>query len=143
MIVDVFGEDIFHIKDVNAKIIVTVNCVGIMGAGIALQCKKLYPRESAYYFDQCKKKLVKPGEPFEGLYSIIFFPTKNHWRNPSKISWIKKGLPKLLEFDVRTYVAVPPLGCGHGGLNWKRDVYPMIVDALSDSPTEFRIYHPR
>ncbi len=106
----------------------TVNCVGYMGKGIALQFKKAFPDNFKLYERACKAHDVYPGKMF--IYDtgniwnpryIINFPTKRHWRGKSKIEDIEKGLKALIQ-DVRrlniTSVAVPPLGCGLGGLEW-------------------------
>jgi O-acetyl-ADP-ribose deacetylase (regulator of RNase III) len=104
----------------------TVNCVGVMGAGIALEFKKRFPDMYNEYLDLCERGEVKLGEPY--LYRslippwILNFPTKNHWRSVSKLDDIVKGLEFLKahykEWDI-TSLAVPPLGCGYGQLEWR------------------------
>lgn len=106
----------------------TVNCVGIMGRGIALQFKKSYPQNFKAYEAACKREEIQPGHMF--VYQInslinpkyiINFPTKRHWRGKSRIEDIKSGLVALAE-EIRNRgiqsIAIPPLGCGLGGLNW-------------------------
>ena len=126
----------------------TVNCVGVMGKGIALDFKKKYPSMFDEYQKLCKDGRVKPGQPY--LYrdltgiSIINFPTKDNWRSPSKFSYITKGL-KWFRQSYRelgiTSIAFPPLGCGNGGLSWD-DIGPEMYRALKDLPIEIEIYAP-
>lgn len=117
----------------------TVNCVGVMGRGIALQFKKAFPDNFTAYERACKAGQVVPGKMFvfetcrtEGPRFIINFPTKRHWRNMSRMEDIEEGLRDLArvlrEKNIRS-VAVPPLGCGLGGLKWEA-VRPRIEKAL-------------
>ncbi len=118
----------------------TVNCVGIMGRGIALQFKNTYPDNFAAYSVACGLGEVKPGRMF--VYEtgrltnpryIINFPTKRHWRGNSRIEDIETGLKALVvEIEARSIrsIAVPPLGSGLGGLRWP-DVRQRIEHALS------------
>lgn len=121
----------------------TVNCVGFMGKGIALQFRKAFPENFKAYETECRKGNIVPGKVF--LFStgnfipplyIINFPTKKHWRENSKIEYITSGLEDLVkvlkELDVSS-VAVPPLGCGLGGLKWSV-VRPLIERAFSNLP---------
>ncbi len=130
----------------------TVNCVGFMGKGIALQFKKAYPDNFEAYRKACAAGQVQPGRMhiFE-LRSmlnpkfVINFPTKRDWRANSRYEDIEAGL-KALVSDVRrlgiTSVAVPPLGCGLGGLDWNR-VRPMIEKAFVDVPSvRVLLYEP-
>lgn len=122
-------------------IVNTVNCVGIMGRGIALQLKKNFPKNFKAYALACKRGEVRPGRMFvyetdEGTNPrfIINFPTKRHWRSKSQIQDIQKGLLALVdEIQVRNIksIAIPPLGSGLGGLNWI-EVRECIDKALSD-----------
>lgn len=113
----------------------TVNTVGVMGKGIALQFARAFPDNLAAYEAACKAGQVQPGKMFihknqtlTGPKFIINFPTKRHWRASSRIEDIEKGLASLVT-DVRGLgirsVAMPPLGCGNGGLDWS-DVKPRI-----------------
>jgi O-acetyl-ADP-ribose deacetylase (regulator of RNase III) len=122
----------------------TVNTVGVMGKGIALMFKEAFPDNLKAYVAACKKKEIKVGRMFvterqdwvSGPKWIVNFPTKKHWRNPSKIEWIKEGLVDLKRFIVENGVrsiALPPLGTGNGGLEWA-DVHPLIQEALGDLP---------
>lgn len=118
----------------------TVNTVGVMGKGIALMFKERFPENFRAYADACKAKEVEVGRMFvterkdlvDGPKWIINFPTKKHWRNPSKTEWVAKGLDDLatflIEHEVRS-VALPPLGAGNGGLDW-HDVRPLILEKL-------------
>lgn len=130
----------------------TVNCVGFMGKGIALQFKKAYPDNFEAYRKACAAGEVQPGRMhiFE-LRSmlnpkfVINFPTKRDWRASSRYEDIEAGL-KALVSDVRrlgiTSIAVPPLGCGLGGLDWNR-VRPMIETAFAELPSvRILLYEP-
>ncbi len=130
----------------------TVNTVGVMGKGIALQFKEAFPNNNKAYIDACKKNELAPGKLLAmwdenlqlGKKLIINFPTKVHWRNPSKYEYIEKGLValrELLEEKKVKSVAIPPLGCGNGGLDWNK-VKPMIEKALSGLETEVLIFEP-
>ena len=119
----------------------TVNCVGVMGKGIALHFKQAFPHNFAVYADACRRGEVQPGrmlvvddrsEEF-GNHLIVNFPTKQHWRNPSQYEWVEAGLRDLVRVIREQHIssiAIPPLGCGNGGLDWSR-VKPMIEQALS------------
>ena len=120
-------------------IVNTVNCVGIMGRGIALQFKNAFPANFKAYETACAREEVRPGKMFVfergALINpkyIINFPTKRHWRGKSRIEDIEAGLKALVE-EIRARgihsIAIPPLGSGLGGLNWA-DVRPRIVEAL-------------
>ena len=119
----------------------TVNCVGVMGRGIALQFKRAYPDNFRAYAAACKRGQVTPGRMFvferpgsSRPRYIINFPTKRHWRDPSRMEDIEAGLAALVE-EVRNRgirsIAVPPLGSGLGGLEW-RSVRPRIEAAMEE-----------
>lgn len=122
----------------------TVNCVGVMGKGIAADFKKRFPDMFSDYKVRCENKNVKPGVPY--IYKslvkpwIINFPTKNHWRSVSKIEDIEKGVNIILnnykEWGI-TSLAVPPLGCGNGQLEWA-EVGPLLYQKFKkiDIPVE-------
>jgi len=124
----------------------TVNCVGVMGKGIAADFKKRFPEMFTEYKNLCDKRLVKPGEPyiFTRLLKpwIINFPTKDHWRSVSKLKDIEKGVDIILknykEWGV-TSLAVPPLGCGNGQLDW-RDVGPLLYQKFQDIDIPVELY---
>jgi len=121
----------------------TVNCVGVMGRGIALQFRKAFPDNFKAYEAACDLGEVRPGSmlTFEtgrlaGPRYIINFPTKRHWKGKSRIGDIDSGLIALVgEVKKRSIrsIAVPPLGCGLGGLNWS-EVRPKIIEAFEALP---------
>ena len=126
----------------------TVNCVGVMGKGIAQEFKRKCPEMFSEYVAMCKSGEVKPGTPY--LYqdllgnSILNFPTKDHWRSPSKLSYIILGLDWFRCHYKRlgiTSIAFPPLGCGNGGLSWSI-VGPLMYSKLKDLPINIEIYAP-
>lgn len=126
----------------------TVNCVGIMGKGVAQEFKKRYPAMFKDYVSRCDDGRVRMGEPY--LYRdtngvcILNFPTKRHWRSPSRIADIEAGLDYLVAhldaWGVRS-LAVPPLGCGNGGLSWE-EVGPLIFRKLAHLPIDVEVYAP-
>ncbi len=118
------------LKEDTEAIVNTVNCVGVMGRGIALQFKKYFPQNFKAYAAACKHKKVRPGRMFTfeigeltNPQYIINFPTKRHWRGASRIEDIESGLHALVE-EIRKHkirsVAIPPLGSGLGGLDWQQ-----------------------
>lgn len=139
-------------SDVEA-VVNTVNCVGVMGRGIALQFKKQYPENFKHYEAACKRNELVPGKMF--VYEtdsfikprlIINFPTKRHWRGVSRIEDIEKGLLDLINV-IQTYniksIAVPPLGCGLGGLEWE-EVKPRMEAVFADlSDVNVIIFEPK
>lgn len=138
--------DIFESKC--STIVNTVNCVGVMGKGIALEFKKRYPEMYIDYVKKCNAGMVKTGEPYvfvnEDGSRILNFPTKDHWRSPSRLSYVVEGL----EWFVKNYkkyqissIAFPPLGCGNGGLTWEV-VGSIMYQKLVDLPINVEIYAP-
>lgn len=131
----------------------TVNTVGVMGKGIALQFKKAFPENFKAYKKACDAQELHPGKmlvvethelPGVAKY-IINFPTKRHWRGKSKMEDIESGLAALVD-EVRNYqiksIAVPPLGCGNGGLRWS-EVLPRIESAFETLPdVRVLVYEP-
>lgn len=120
------------LKSKAQTLINTVNCVGVMGKGIALEFKNRFPDMYEEYVQRCQRGEVKPGVPY--LYRTLFppqiinFPTKDHWKSISKLSDIERGLRYLLQHYEAwgvTSLAIPPLGCGNGQLEW-RAVGPLI-----------------
>ena len=117
----------------------TVNSVGVMGKGLALQFKRSFPLMHCQYQRACRKAMVQIGRMwvFDTEYkTIINFPTKKHWRDPSQLQWIQLGLYDLvLSVYIRGIesVAIPPLGCGNGGLDWDV-VRPLIAKAFEPLP---------
>jgi len=131
----------------------TVNCVGVMGKGIALQFKKAFPENFKAYESACRKEEVRPGrmfvfetgQMFNPRY-IINFPTKRHWRSKSRYEDIESGLKALVR-EVRQRkirsIAIPPLGSGLGGLQWRR-VKAMIEAAFEEMPdVRVKLYEPK
>lgn len=129
----------------------TVNTVGVMGKGIALQFKQAYPDNFRAYAEACRRGEVTPGRMFAvetgqmgSPRFIVNFPTKRHWRQGSRIEDIRDGLrdlAKFIEDHHITSIAIPPLGCGNGGLRWE-DVRPLIVAALECLDAEILLYPP-
>jgi O-acetyl-ADP-ribose deacetylase (regulator of RNase III) len=128
----------------NAEALVNaVNCVGVMGRGIALQFRKAFPENFKIYEAACKRGEVKPGEMLVfdthqviNPRYIVNFPTKRHWRDQSRITDIESGLEALVkEVHDRgiSSIAVPALGCGLGGLKWS-EVRPRIEKAFAKVP---------
>lgn len=136
-----------NIFDSDAEALVNaVNTVGVMEKGIALEFKKRFPQNFEIYKGVCDAKMLSVGDILivKDDKTIINFPTKIHWRDKSKYEYIQSGLRKLREElkDLNiTSVAIPALGCGLGGLDWKI-VKKMIVDELNDCDTCFYVYEP-
>lgn len=129
----------------------TVNTVGVMGKGIALQFKNRFPQNYKVYRDACKNEtfsigqvlVVKEGDLMNQKI-IINFPTKAHWKADSKYEYISSGLEALkaaiIENNIRS-IAIPPLGCGNGGLEWNR-VKLMIEESLHTMDCDIMVYTP-
>ncbi len=141
-----------HIKGniFNSKcqtIVNTVNCVGVMGKGIALVYKLRYPNMYAEYKEHCKKKLLRTGSLWlytkqENAPWILNFPTKFHWKYPSKIEWIEEGLEKFMHtYDKKgiTSVAFPLLGTHNGGLD-VNEVKKLMNQYLEKCQIDIEIY---
>lgn len=141
-----------NLLDAPAEALVnTVNTVGVMGKGIALQFKNAFPENYKAYLNAVKEKKIQTGkvqvvhvQDVKGVKYVINFPTKAHWRYPSRISWIQTGLLDLREqillYNIKS-IAIPPLGCGNGGLDWDQ-VRPLIENSLKDLAVEVMIYEP-
>jgi O-acetyl-ADP-ribose deacetylase (regulator of RNase III) len=130
-----------------AKVLVnTVNTAGVMGKGIAKTFKDIYPAMFSQYQRLCEQKLIDIGKLW--LYKtdhkwILNFPTKQHWRSPSKPEYIEGGLKKFLAIysDLGiTSVAFPQLGCGNGELDWDEIVKPMMIKYLDRLPIDIFVY---
>ncbi len=145
------------LKDNSDAIINTVNCVGVMGKGLALQFKNNFPENFQLYKAACDKGLVKTGKmfitqipnpeplPLATTKWIINFPTKNHWRNDSELEYVDQGLidltAQIKALGLKS-IAIPPLGAGLGGLNWDI-VKEKIIQALSClSDVKVSVYEP-
>ena len=129
-----------------AQVIVnTVNTVGVMGKGIALEFKKRYPDMFQAYRDICDRRKLKIGSLmlyYEPDHWVLLFPTKENWRNPSRMEFIEAGLAKFCRTYAEkgiTSVAFPKLGCGNGELNWS-EVQPVMEKYLKDLPIDIYIY---
>lgn len=130
----------------------TVNTVGVMGKGIALQFRESFPENYRVYRDVCKKKELKIGQVLvteedtmmQGHKIIVNFPTKTHWKYPSEYSYIEQGLQSLrqeiLSRGIRS-IAIPPLGSHNGGLDWLV-VKQMVEKALGDLDCDIFLYEP-
>lgn len=129
-----------------------VNCVGVMGKGLALQFKSAYPTNFSAYRQACSTGSLHPGTTLVHDLGVNAFPrylinvpTKRHWRDSSRIEDIRAGLAALIE-AVRFYtirsIAIPPLGCGLGGLAWDT-VKPLIESACASIPNvNVLLYEP-
>ena len=134
-----------------------VNCVGVMGKGLAKRMADRWKHVEQPYKSACSAGWLRPGLVFAidlgsaftgrdlvGPRRMLCFPTKDHWRQPSRLEWIQAGLGALLDavvsLDLRS-VAVPALGCGLGGLSWAV-VRPMLEDWAVSAPFDVRLYPP-
>ncbi len=130
----------------------TVNCVGVMGRGLALQFKKAFPDNFKQYKTLCDKKELRPGKlsvhhlnSWHNPQYVINFPTKRHWKDKSRMEDVEDGLEALVE-EVRQRgihsIAIPPLGCGLGGLRWT-DVRSRIEAAFKEmKDVKVLLYEP-
>ena len=125
-----------------------VNCVGVMGKGLALEFRRRFPEMFKEYVARCARKEVRLGEPY--LYCdasgarILNFPTKDHWRSPSRLADIERGLDHFAKYYAEwglKSVAFPQLGCGNGGLRWE-EVGPLIFLKLRPLNIEVEVYLP-
>ena len=141
------------ILDSDAEALVNaVNCVGIMGKGLALLFKKAYPQNFKFYACACEHGEVHLGSMLvydlnrmTGPRYIINFPTKQHWKNQSRLEDIEAGLKDLVktvrELHIQS-IAIPPLGCGLGGLKWS-DVRPRIESTFATLPeVQVELFEP-
>lgn len=142
-----------NLLDSEAEALVnTVNTVGVMGKGIALQFKNMFPNNFKLYANACKNKEVKVGKLLiteeeallAGKKIIINFPTKTNWRLPSEYQYIESGLVDLVnvikEKNIKS-IAIPPLGSGNGGLDWNK-VKQILENYLGNLDCEIFIYQP-
>lgn len=126
----------------------TVNCVGVMGKGVAREFKRRLPAMFEDYRAKCAAGAVRLGEPYlweDDATQVLNFPTKDHWRGRSKLEYIEAGLRYLAENHASLGIhslAMPPLGCGNGGLEW-HDVKQLMVRYLEPLPDlEVYVYEP-
>jgi O-acetyl-ADP-ribose deacetylase (regulator of RNase III) len=126
----------------------TVNCVGVMGKGVAQEFKKRYPAMFEDYAERCRRNQVRLGEPY--LYRdpsgvlIVNFPTKDHWRSPARLADVERGLDYFVNHYAEwgiTSAAFPPLGCGNGGLSWEQ-VGPLMFGKLRHLDLDIEVYAP-
>ena len=142
-----------NLLDSKAEALVnTVNTMGVMGKGVALQFKNQYPNNYKLYREACKNNLLKVGQLLvtaedsllNGKKIIVNFPTKTNWRLPSEYEYIELGLKELVklikERKIKS-IALPPLGAGNGGLDWNK-VKKIILAHLSELEIEIYIYEP-
>lgn len=137
-------------------IVNTVNCVGVMGKGVALAIKLAYPEVHSHY-----RRLFKMGHLRIGHITVAFvdemrsgpiklvvnFPTKDHWHNPSELEYIRLGLldlPRVIDYYKIKSIGIPALGCGNGKLNWQ-EVKPMIIEFAKQMGDKLHcvVYEPR
>lgn len=126
----------------------TINTQGVMGKGVAAEFKRIYPEMFEQYRDLCERKEIDIGVLW--IYKtprkwILNFPTKKHWRNPSKPEYIEAGLKKFYdqfaEMNIHS-IAFPALGCGNGGLDWQGTVKPLMEKYLNKLPADVFIHLP-
>jgi len=142
-----------NLLEANVQALVnTVNTVGVMGKGIALQFKNEFPQNNRLYVAACKAGELKPGKllvvkenKMDGERIIINFPTKTEWYQKSKYEYIEQGLQELVNvieaYNIKS-IAIPPLGCGNGGLKWEK-VKPMMEHYLGPlKNVDIQIYEP-
>lgn len=133
-----------NVFNVPAQVVVnTVNCVGVMGAGVAKNYKQLYPNAFLAYKRACSSGQMQIGKILaqnlpDGKIGLCV-PTKEDWRNPSQLDWIIIAIYRIKEFCIKykiKSIAVPPLGCGNGGLDFHSQVRPLMVEMWDSLETE-------
>lgn len=140
-----------NIFDSNCPILVNpVNCVGVMGAGLAAEFKQRFHGMFSIYRLYCKSGLVEIGKLWmvnadtDSDKKILLFPTKIHWQDQSKLEWIEEGLQDLsmLIYSgiIKEPIAMPKVGCGLGGLNWESQVKPLVEKYLADADVQIEVY---
>ena len=135
-----------NIFDSPAQTIVNaVNTVGVMGKGLARAFRQRYPDMFRVYAKICERHLLAPGKLMifcESDHWLLLFPTKEDWRDPSKMEYIESGLKKFADTYAQkgiTSIAFPKLGCGNGKLNWD-EVRPLMEKYLNQLPIDIYIY---
>ena len=126
--------------DKSEYIVNPVNTQGVMGAGLARQFKENYPKHFQFYKKYCDSGDFKIGSLIrfhERGRGIICIPTKEHWKDPSKLEYVEKGLQSIIglmkAFEIKS-IALPKLGCGLGGLDYEKEVKPLIIKTFKDMP---------
>lgn len=141
------------LSDTSDGIVIPVNTVGVAGAGLAVEWAKKHPEAARLYKTACKNRSFDIGNILvvtaisidKPLQHFLCFPTKEHWRNPSRMEYIEAGLPILAKTCVHlqlTSIAIPALGCGLGGLRWQ-DVNPVLIQYLGGHDMTVRLYPPQ
>lgn len=130
----------------------TVNEVGVMGKGVALQFREAFPQSSREYMEAARRKQIRVGhvlatrnESLSGPQWIIHFPTKKHWRQPSRLEWVRDGLRDLVRIVKEngiSSIALPPLGCGNGGLNWQSVRHEIEASFQGVDDVQVIVYEP-
>jgi O-acetyl-ADP-ribose deacetylase (regulator of RNase III) len=120
-----------------------VNCRGVSGAGLAKSFAQRFPIHTSSYKEMCREGIVRPGNVYF-FRPVVYFPTKDDWRNPSTLEYINTGLESFVKsvglWKVES-CAFPPLGCGLGGLDWKT-VKPIMQKYLENLGMKIEIYEP-
>lgn len=119
-------------------IVIPVNCVGVMGRGLALEFRKRYPSRTSAYMQACNAKALRPGvlaHSFINGTRFVFFPTKRHWRDPSRLEDVIMGLDAS--------VAIPALGCGLGGLSWDLVRHEIVTRLEPMEGVTAKLYWPQ
>lgn len=117
-----------------------VNCVGVMGKGLALEFKRRFPKEAEYYAYACKHGILIAGGEYT-VGRIMYVATKEHWKDPSQIKWVNSCLINIRD-EAKTYkksIAIPQLGCGCGGLDWS-DVWPLYEKHLGGLDRDVEVW---
>lgn len=146
----VIGKDIF--KEPGDLYLITVNTHGVMGAGIAAKFREKFPDLYVKYKHDCKYRIITIGNPViylaEDGKRYMMFPTKDRWQDPSQLDYLSAGLQWMVDnvgeedgIDPKWKIVVPPLGCGHGLLNWD-DVSKMIQTFSEHIPNEMVVVYP-
>lgn len=129
-----------------SAIVIPVNVVGVMGAGLAKQFAAAYPYTVDHYKQICAAHALKIGTLFDirvNGRSFVMFPTKDNWRNSSELSYIHIGLDVMIRNLHRWQsIAIPQLGCGLGGLDWLTQVRPLVYEFFKDAPVRLEIWRP-
>jgi len=129
----------------DAEVLVnTVNCVGVMGKGVALQFKNQFPDLYRAYHTACANGDIEVGRiwAWYGPKTVACMPTKDHWRDGSRVVWVRNGLESLRDFLIQggyKSVAMPKPGCGNGGLNWA-EINTLVQEILGPIDCHIVVY---